>query len=320
MDVACGRILGQTADPRILAGLEEDADVEEYLELRPIPTVQGIMLGYTKGDLAAYLSISTAGIDDVDYQGRTALSWAAIKGDQTSLQILLGHGVDPNVRAFNLDAPLHYATRAPNHHCVAPLIAHGADINALNAWQVNPLCYANAFRDEIRYAAPLIDAGADLNLRDKHGRSAMIRAVHNNRLQLCQYLLENGADWIEADVWGYETFKISIENGFRAVTQVLLKRRVSLMPESEITTILEFATRLGDHNTVCTVKQMQLHLKRHILDDHDDVGNECSGNRNFIEVGRSPLHPLVLEGTDTSQDAEMDGPESLRGPSSLLSA
>ncbi|KAH9209876.1 ankyrin repeat-containing domain protein, partial [Leptodontidium sp. 2 PMI_412] len=145
----------QTTDPTTMAAFRADFDMEEYLETRPFPALHRIVLGITEGTLHTQLKLSTSEINAVDCQGRTVLAWAAIRGDDVSLNTLLDFGADPNLRALNGDAPLHYAVRAQSPGCVEPLIEKGANVNAQNAWKVNPLCYPLNCHDLTHLKSPL---------------------------------------------------------------------------------------------------------------------------------------------------------------------
>ncbi|KAI4281435.1 MAG: hypothetical protein L6R38_003703 [Xanthoria sp. 2 TBL-2021] len=261
MDVACGRILGGTVSAEVTAALSEDFDIEEYLEQRQMPVLHKIVLALAEADLEIQLGLSTkAEINALDYQGRTALSWAAIRGDTTSLNLLLEYGADPNIVALNGDAPLHYATRAPDPGCVKTLVDGGADINAVNAWNVNPLTYTTAFRDDIRYLEPLLAKSIDIDHKDQHGRSALMRAVLNNRPNLVKCLLDNGAKLSEADTWGSHPLMIAVERKFHAVAHIILENGSSALTKQQFSSVLDMAMTSGDHKTANMLERLQARL------------------------------------------------------------
>lgn len=85
MDVACGRILGGTASPEIIAALIEDFDIYEHFEERQLPALHELVLGLAQADSEAQLQSSPrVEINALNYQGRKALSWAAMRGDTAS--------------------------------------------------------------------------------------------------------------------------------------------------------------------------------------------------------------------------------------------
>ena len=272
MDVACGRILGGTVSPEITAALSEDFDIKEYLEERQLPLLHKVVTGLAEADLETQLRLSTmVEINALDYQGRTALSWAAIQGDTVSLNLLLKYGADPNVAAYNGDAPLHHATRAPNPGCVRPLLESGADVNAVNAWNVSPLSYTTAFRDDLRYLEPLLEKSVDMDHKDRHGRSALMRAVLNNRPNLVKCLLDNGGKLVERDAWGSQPLMVAVERKLHTVVRIILESGASGLSEEQVSSILETAMASGDCQTVRMIES----FRSRVLDA--DTGNPEAG-------------------------------------------
>ncbi len=53
----------------------------------------------------------TSSINAVDADGRTALSWAATRGDIEVVVLLLRYGADPNVPSHCGQCPLHWAAQ-----------------------------------------------------------------------------------------------------------------------------------------------------------------------------------------------------------------
>lgn len=260
MDVACGRILGETASPEITAALVEDFDVYEYLEERKLPALHRLVLGLTGADLEAQLQSSTrVEINALDYQGRTALAWAAIRGDTASLKVLLKYGANPNIAAYNGDSPLHHATRAPGPGCIRPLLNSGADVNAVNAWNVNPLAYTTAFRDDLRYLEPLLEMSVDMHHEDKHARSALMRAVLNNRPKIVKCLLAKDAKLTKRDAWGSQPLTIAIERKFHELVHIILENVV--LSEEQVSSILELAMVSGDSQTVDIIEGFRSHVQ-----------------------------------------------------------
>ena len=75
-------------------------DDEEHLESRAFPPLHKIILGLSSLDLQMQLEFSSTGIDEKDADGRTALSWAATRGDLRSVSLLLQFRADPNVASL----------------------------------------------------------------------------------------------------------------------------------------------------------------------------------------------------------------------------
>lgn len=72
-------------------------DDEEYLESRTFPILHKTVLGLSQGHLQELLHLTTSFIDNLDADGRIALSWAAAKGDGDAVRTSLEFGADRNV-------------------------------------------------------------------------------------------------------------------------------------------------------------------------------------------------------------------------------
>jgi len=85
-----------------------------------------------------------------------------------------------NHRSSDNNSFLHYAVWTKNYQLMKKLIEAGADINAQNGQGHTPLINACAKGDGAS-AGLLIDAGADIKIRDAVGRDAMyFSKAHSN--------------------------------------------------------------------------------------------------------------------------------------------
>jgi ankyrin repeat protein len=163
------------------------------------------------------------------WRGQTALMWAAAEGQPEMIRLLLEHGAEPDVRsapnhwARQVSAesrrmyrptggltPLLYAAREGCVACARALVEGGADPDFTNPKNVTPLYMAidNMHFDTAKY---LIEAGANVNMWDWWGRSALYGAVdmvtvpaggrpdrrttdETSALELVELLLEHGAN------------------------------------------------------------------------------------------------------------------------------
>ncbi|KAK8132239.1 hypothetical protein PG999_000412 [Apiospora kogelbergensis] len=230
VDVACTKLyttpmssLISSADTSMIMALARDFETEEYIEERQFPSLHKIVLGIVDADLETQLELSIVDINATDNQGRTALLWAAIRGDVPVIQTLIRFGADQRP-ALNGSTPLHYAVQAHTPDAIQVLLDHGADVAAKNAWNVTPLHYAAANRDDVAYVLPLLAAPrADLNACDYFGHSALVRAVHLNRPRIVERLLAKGAALVESDIWGSDPLAFAMEKGFVEVARSLIR-------------------------------------------------------------------------------------------------
>lgn len=173
-----------------------------------------LQLAAENGDVAVMRALLAAGADAnaVLPEGETVLMTAARTGVAEALTLLLEHGaaVDARERWYG-ESALIWATAENHADAVRVLVTHGADVDSrstlreldarqrrngqsilpLGSW--TPLMYA-AREDARAAAAALVASGADLNLADPDGATALTIAIINAHYELAVQLLEAGAD------------------------------------------------------------------------------------------------------------------------------
>jgi ankyrin repeat protein len=155
--------------------------------------------------------------------GETALMAAARSGDAGSIRLLLAAGADPNASEENHGETALIWAAAENHaEAIRALAAGGADLDRqgkpldlapmdwvqigmvstvlpVGGW--SPLMYA-ARENAAEAALALAEVGANLDLKDADGTTALGLAIMNEHYDLAAALLEAGADPNVADRTG----------------------------------------------------------------------------------------------------------------------
>jgi ankyrin repeat protein len=148
--------------------------------------------------------------------GMTALMWAVINmhtgqpADHVALiRLLLARGAEVNAADSERRTALHYALAADtdaNNPAVTEvvnlLLTHGADVRAVNINGVTSVMYA-AIGNHPALVRKMLDAGVDINTRDRLGASVLLRVLYANgygsrrrsrSLDLAPLLLAHGAN------------------------------------------------------------------------------------------------------------------------------
>ena len=150
-----------------------------------------------RGDAAAVASLIKDGADVNQAQGdgMTALHWIALNGDADTAALLLtaGANVEPHTRLGGY-TPLHLARSRGHAAVVMKLLDAGSTVGATTDTGVQPIHLA-AQAGNPQAVAALLAKGADINVPDgTHGRTPLVFAVSQNRLDVMKLLIERGAD------------------------------------------------------------------------------------------------------------------------------
>jgi ankyrin repeat protein len=137
----------------------------------------------------------------------TALNLAAVEGHLEVVKLLIAHGADVNApEAFYNRTALHGAAWFNHHEIVQMLIENGADLNPHSTWAdgETPLHFAarNGSAEAIQV---LIDADADLDVQTEVGGTPlinMLRKVARYNPEIISLLLTGGANPNLQDVDG----------------------------------------------------------------------------------------------------------------------
>ena len=169
--------------------------ITEWVEERRMFTrVHKIVLQLLPLDLEKALRNDRSSVDKGDADGRTPLSWAAARGDSKSVELLLRNGASPNTPDRIGQGPLRQSLKAPDAKCLQLLLNYGAKVDQTDDWKQTCLLAAHYYPDPVSFTAPLLKAGAQVNIRCSQGRFPLMEAVSKNDVAAVKLLLDHGAD------------------------------------------------------------------------------------------------------------------------------
>ena len=234
----------------------------DQIESRRLTGLQQIVLGLTDVDFDLTLKrASLSEINATDADGNTVLSWSARCANEYATRSLLEHGAEhQHVSRFGSTA-LHYATGARSPCCILPLLEAGADPNTRNAClHETPLHVAALRHDEPEeYLAPLITHGADVNACDREGSSVLAFAVQANHCRSAKFLLDHGADIEGADESGLTPIGLAVVYNHHALLAMLLDCGASVTHTTDAgETLLHLCALHGDLNTLGVLARANL--------------------------------------------------------------
>lgn len=159
--------------------------------------------------------------------GLTALIYAISSRRHRNVEVLVQYGSDVNCPGW-LGTPLIMAlTCNPDPEDCAFLLAHGANPNVQSQLGETPLVQA-AHVGTLKTVQLLLRAGADVNIRDADGKTALMMATENcmdSETEIVTLLLKAGADPTLVDKSGKTAEDQASANGNKPLARLLRNRR-----------------------------------------------------------------------------------------------
>lgn len=162
-------------------------------------------------------------VNIIDARQRTALHWAALRGDLHAVESLLNAGADVNRTDEFKCTPLHYAVSAATPRIVELLILSGADVHSTDNGDNSPLHYAARHTDDLESVKILIRAGAQVDRKNAPGNTPFAGAAMMNRVTIGKYLLKCGADRYSTNKYGDTPLRETIHHNRHKFLRMLLE-------------------------------------------------------------------------------------------------
>jgi len=167
-----------------------------------------------------------AKINETNKGGMTALTSAAIKGHFAVVQALLNAGANTEISATKSGTALYEAAQQGHDAIVKTLINKGADINVKlksNGWTPLMITVAEGHSST---SAILISVGANVNLANHKGRTALMFAAWYGNKEIAEALLKAGSDpnIVPTDEEGSSALISATIKGYKEIVKMLLDR------------------------------------------------------------------------------------------------
>ncbi len=180
-------------------------------------------------DIVRLLLDHKADIDLQDNHGSTPLHLAIYHMSREAVQLFLDHAADVTLRNDKGQAVLHQALQR-GHPDIIQLILSGAnvDADAVDNDGSTPLYLAASEAEVLSGAQLLLDHGANIDLRNKTGQTALHLASQRGRLDFMELLLNRGAMVDVPDNDGFTPLHLAISKMERRATELLLKNGANI--------------------------------------------------------------------------------------------
>ncbi|RDW67248.1 ankyrin repeat domain-containing protein [Aspergillus mulundensis] len=137
------------------------------------------------------------------------------------VRLLLSHGANPDATDSTNRTALHFAASRGNLPVINDLLGAGADVHARNNLNQTPILLA-ASRDQYLAVQRLLGNGANINDSDTRGRTVLIIAADRGMLNIVRLAVQSGADVNAVNGFGRTAVSWAAEHGNENVVEVLV--------------------------------------------------------------------------------------------------
>ena len=211
-------------DVEALRCLTQDSD---FIDEQNYTLLHRVILGLSMEDLEGVLRRHPEQINTLDAMGRTPLAWAACRGQEKSIVLLLQHGAKVNTLDVQHSGVVGHAADRSYVTSVRLLLEAGANPDIATAYghQVgNPLNVAARNASDPMVLKTLLDFGADVESSGIDGNTALIHASRRDNASFATLLLEYGANINAISAAGQTPLTTAVTFNSHNVLQLLLDR------------------------------------------------------------------------------------------------
>jgi ankyrin repeat protein len=165
---------------------------------------------------------------DWSYRKAPAITHAVLTGRSDLVELLIAYGADVNLaEKYDKDTPIHTAAHLNDAESIQLLLDAGADPNLHSGYYLweTPLHYA-AEAGAMEAMQALLDGGVDVDCRVDQGISPMMSVIKAGQAdlvtQVVTFLLANGADPNLQDAKGNTALHLAAKNGRPEVIPLLI--------------------------------------------------------------------------------------------------
>ena len=207
-----------------------------------------------------------------------ALIAASQRGYNEIIKLLLDTSVKVNgvhTTVYGEQCALMSASKNGQIETVELLLQHGADVNLKNKRGLSALMLASQ-NGHIKVTKLLLERGAQINLQDEDGCSALILASQNRQVEIVQLLLQHGAQVNLQKTNGLCALVLACLNWCFEIIKMLLEHGAQVnLQDTDGSSALMLASKKGDTEAVKLLLQKIAQVNLQNNDGHSALMLAC---------------------------------------------
>jgi ankyrin repeat protein len=146
----------------------------------------------------------------------------------SAVELLLDSGANISQEDMQGDTALLVALHHTHSEVVALLVRRGIDVNSAQSPSGYSLLMQACERGSVDMCKALIDLGADMNMKNSEGDTALLIATSLNHSDVVALLIAHGANVHCSDTHGHTTLRYACRLGNCTVVQLLITAGVDV--------------------------------------------------------------------------------------------
>ncbi len=227
--------------------------------------------------------------------GRDAPLVVAVKrADASAVRTLLADRVDVNIPEADGTTALHWAARLDRLDLAELLIRAGADVTAVNAFDVAPLSLA-AINGSAAMLETLLDAGADPHTSGAQSETVLMTTARTGQADAVSMLLSRGADVNATQSSGQTALMWAAAEGHAATIQTLIEAGAdvgarTIIPENPRRTGLAGPPPHGFTSMLFAVRAGHADAIRVLLEAGADANDQLPDGTSTLVLAATNAH------------------------------